>query len=169
LSLEGQGQEGSHLKFDPSWSPRMGCSYSGFVESTVCPGSKGFFAMARIPYADVSRLDTKRLVDRIVLGRGSILHLYRMLLHSPPVAEGWLEFLTAIRQKSTLPGALRELVIMRIASLNGASYEAAQHAPRAQPATTGRCPCLGQIPAFQRVACRRKRDVDLAHLEAGYA
>jgi AhpD family alkylhydroperoxidase len=85
--------------------------------------------MARIPFADVSRPETKTLVDRIMVGRGSILQLYSMLLHSPPVAEGWLEFMTAIRQKSMLSGALRELAIMRIASLNDASYEAAQHAP----------------------------------------
>ena len=52
-----------------------------------------------------------------------------MLLHSPPVASGWLNYLTAIRQQSTLPGGLRELVIMRIAVLNGAPYEAEQHAP----------------------------------------
>ena len=45
------------------------------------------------------------------------------------MAEGWLTYLTAIRQKSTLPGALRELVIMRVAILNGAPYEADQHAP----------------------------------------
>jgi AhpD family alkylhydroperoxidase len=52
-----------------------------------------------------------------------------MLLHSPPVAEGWLAYLTAIWQKCALPGDIRELVIMRVAHLNGASYEADQHAP----------------------------------------
>ena len=52
-----------------------------------------------------------------------------MLLHSGPVAEGWLRYLSAIRHECTLPGALRELVIMRIAQLNGVPYEAEQHAP----------------------------------------
>ena len=28
------------------------------------------------------------------------------LLHSPPVAQGWLGYLTAIRQQASLPGAL---------------------------------------------------------------
>jgi AhpD family alkylhydroperoxidase len=37
--------------------------------------------------------------------------------------------MTAVRQKCVLAGALRELVIMRIAHLNGAPYEAEQHAP----------------------------------------
>lgn len=85
--------------------------------------------MARLPYADLTRSDAAPLVERIVAERGSVLHLYQMLLHSPAVAEGWLAYLTAIRQRSTLPGALRELVIMRVADLNGASYEADQHAP----------------------------------------
>ncbi len=55
--------------------------------------------MARIPYADTTRPETAALAERIVAERGEILHLYAMLLHSPPVAEGWLAFLTAIRQR----------------------------------------------------------------------
>jgi len=85
--------------------------------------------MARIPYADLQSPATRELVDAIVEQRGSVLHLYHMLLHSPPVAEGWLAFLTAVRHKCELSGALRELVIMRVAMLNGAQYEADQHAP----------------------------------------
>ena len=85
--------------------------------------------MARIPYASPDDETVRPLALRIARERGNVLHLYRMLLHSPDVAEGWLGYLTAIRQKSSLPGALRELVIMRVAILNGASYEADQHAP----------------------------------------
>lgn len=85
--------------------------------------------MARIPYADLSSPDVAPLVERIVAERGSVLHLYQMLLHSPPLAEGWLKLMTQVRQKLSLSGQLRELVIMRIAHLNGAPYEADQHAP----------------------------------------
>jgi AhpD family alkylhydroperoxidase len=88
--------------------------------------------MARIPYASLEATEARPLVDRIVAERGSVLHLYQMLLHSPPVAEGWLAYLTAIRQRCRLPGALRELVIIRIAGLNGAPYEADQHVPIAR-------------------------------------
>jgi alkylhydroperoxidase family enzyme len=69
------------------------------------------------------------LADRIVADRGAILHLYQMLMHSAPLAEGWLHYLTAVRQKSSLPGGLCELIIMRVALLNNAPYEADQHAP----------------------------------------
>ena len=85
--------------------------------------------MAHLPYADPQAPQTQALVQRIVAERGSVLHLYQMLLHSPPLAEGWLAYLSAVRQRLTLPGALRELVIMRVAQLNGAPYEAEQHAP----------------------------------------
>jgi AhpD family alkylhydroperoxidase len=87
--------------------------------------------MARLPYADVTRPDVADLAQQIAAERGTILDLYRMLLHSGPAAGGWLKLLTAVRQQCALPGALRELVIMRVADLNGASYEAAQHVPYA--------------------------------------
>jgi AhpD family alkylhydroperoxidase len=85
--------------------------------------------LAHIPYADPARPEASELAARIVQERGSLLHLYAMLLHSVPVAEGWLDFLTAIRHRCVLPGSIRELVIMQVAHLNGARYEAEQHAP----------------------------------------
>lgn len=88
--------------------------------------------MARLPYADTDNEATRPLAQRIVAERGSILHLYQMLLHSPSVAQGWLGYLTAIRQQSTLSGAIREMVIIRVAQINGAPYEAEQHIPIAR-------------------------------------
>ena len=85
--------------------------------------------MARLPYADPTTPEAKPVAERVIAERGGILHLYRMLLHSVPLTEGWLAFLTAVRQRLSLPGALRELVIMRVAIVNGAQYEADQHAP----------------------------------------
>ncbi|NIF51597.1 carboxymuconolactone decarboxylase family protein [Burkholderia sp. Ax-1724] len=85
--------------------------------------------MARIPYPDLSAGEIAPLVDRIVAERGRMLNLYSMLLHSPPVCEGWLSFLTAIRQRSLLPARVREMIIMRIAVINDADYEFQQHRP----------------------------------------
>jgi len=85
--------------------------------------------MARLPYSDLADPSVQPLAERIAAERGSVLHLYQMLLHSPPVAEGWLTYLTAIRQRCALSPLLRELVIMRVALLNRAPYEAEQHAP----------------------------------------
>lgn len=85
--------------------------------------------MARIDYADLQDPEVSPLVEQIIAERGSVLHLYQMLLNSPPIAKGWLNHLTGIRLNSSLPGDLRELIIMRVAVLNNAPYEADQHAP----------------------------------------
>jgi len=86
--------------------------------------------MARIPYPDPSGYEGRALAERIRSERGGqLLNLYRMLLHSPSVAEGWLAFLTAIRQKTELLARYREIAILRIAVLNGAAYEFDAHVP----------------------------------------
>ena len=90
--------------------------------------------MARIPAAalDGAGLDgvegdvLRRILDR----RGGALRpLDEVLLHSPELADGWNGLLGAIRDRLALPAAVRELVILRIAVLNGASYEWAAHEP----------------------------------------
>ncbi len=86
--------------------------------------------MARIPYADTENPAIAELTGQIRRERGGkVLNLYRMLLHSPPVARGWLNLFTAIRQQAALGGRYRELAIMRIAVLNEADYEFQQHVP----------------------------------------
>jgi AhpD family alkylhydroperoxidase len=85
--------------------------------------------MARISYPDLHDQAIAPVIERIVAERGQVLKLYEMLLHSPPVAAGWLAFLTAIRQQCELSGRIRELVIMRVAAINGAEYEFRAHTP----------------------------------------
>lgn len=87
--------------------------------------------MARVAYGDENSSPAVRaLADRIRAERdGRMLNLYGMLLNAPPVAEGWLALFTAIRQQCTLPGECRELAILRVALLNGASYEYQVHVP----------------------------------------
>jgi AhpD family alkylhydroperoxidase len=76
------------------------------------------------------RAETDALIGTIKAERGGrLLDLYAVLLNSPPIAEGWLKLFTAIRQKSKLNGALRELAILRVALLNGAAYEYRAHVP----------------------------------------
>ena len=85
--------------------------------------------MARIPYPHDSNPEVAALRKQIIAERGKLANLYRMLLNSPPVAQGWLDFLTAIRQKCTLSAHVRELAILRIAVINKADYEFVAHVP----------------------------------------
>lgn len=86
--------------------------------------------MARLPEPDLSHTDLTALIVRIKEERGGkLLNLYRMLLHSPPLADGWRQLLTAIRQHATLSERIRELVILHIAGINGADYEFRAHVP----------------------------------------
>jgi len=121
--------------------------------------------MARLPYPDPKDPEVAPLRARIERERGKVLNLYGMLLHSAPVAEGWLGFLTAIRQKCSLSGHDRELVIMHIAVLNGADYEFQQHVPFAlkDGITQAQIDALakGRLEVFDQ----RERDV-LAYCEA---
>jgi alkylhydroperoxidase family enzyme len=58
-----------------------------------------------------------------------LIALDRVLLKSIPLAEGWNEYLKRIRTDLALPIQFRELIICRVAQLNGADYEWQQHAP----------------------------------------
>ncbi len=74
-------------------------------------------------------------IERAILAeRGRISLLYQVLLNSAPIAEGWEKMLSAVRNRSSLPAGLRELVILRVAVLNGASYEFDAHLPHAEQA-----------------------------------
>ena len=65
---------------------------------------------------------------------GEIAVLYQALLNSPPIASGWEKLLTAVRNQSTIPADLRELIILRVAVLNRATFEFDAHAPHASAA-----------------------------------
>jgi 4-carboxymuconolactone decarboxylase len=85
--------------------------------------------MARLSYVT----DNSEIANRIRHRRGGHLTpLDGMLLHSPPLADGWNSFFNAIRNQSTLPHDIRELAILRVAALNGARYEWEAHEPIAR-------------------------------------
>jgi alkylhydroperoxidase family enzyme len=87
--------------------------------------------MARLDFVDEDSPDIDGELLRSIRARrgGTLLNLDRQLLHSAPLARGWNSLMGAIRGQTQLDGALRELVILRVAVLNRAPYEFAQHAP----------------------------------------
>lgn len=84
--------------------------------------------MPRIPYLDPDVSEPAEIVAAVRARRGgSLLHLDRILLHSPPLARGWNAFLGAVRGELGLEPKLRELAVCAIALLNGVEYELHHH------------------------------------------
>jgi len=70
------------------------------------------------------------LIGKIRAGRrGSLINVYKLLLHSPPLAACWLDLISTARFKSELDGRLREIVIVRVGYLNRTTYVVNQHVP----------------------------------------
>jgi alkylhydroperoxidase family enzyme len=86
--------------------------------------------MGVIPYQPKDIAYPRELVAAIRARRGgTLLNLDRMLLHSPPLAEGWNGFLRAVRTELAVSPKLRELAICVVALMNHAEYEYHHHAP----------------------------------------
>lgn len=91
--------------------------------------------MPRIPLVEPgTRPELAETEARILAERGRISLLYQALLNSPPIAAGWERMLTAVRNQTGLPADLRELIILRVAVLNRASFEFHAHVPHARQA-----------------------------------
>jgi 4-carboxymuconolactone decarboxylase len=86
--------------------------------------------VARISY--VEEKDHPELASQIakIKGvRGSLINIYKLLLHSPEIAGSWFELINATR-KTKLSGRMRELAIVRIASAFKYAYALQQHVGR---------------------------------------
>jgi len=83
--------------------------------------------MARVPLIGEERGDLAHFIARVKTERGRLINLYRVLLNSPAIAAGWLDFNSVVRYKTTLDAALREMIILRVSLLNGAEYQARIH------------------------------------------
>jgi alkylhydroperoxidase family enzyme len=81
------------------------------------------------PSGAIAYPDTAQLPDELqdaVTQRGS-LNVYRMIMHSPGMAPGFLELADAVLQTNSLPAPWRELVILRVGHAYEAAYEVHHH------------------------------------------
>ena len=100
--------------------------------------------------------------------RGLLLNLYRMLLHSPPVAERWFEQNNAIRWETQIDGKLRELAIIRVGAINRAAYVFKAHVPTMaldEGVTLAQCDALAADWTASPLFDARERAV-LAYVDA---
>ena len=87
--------------------------------------------MARISYIEEKdHPELAELIGKVRAGRrGTLINVYKLLLHSPPIAASWLDMIGTARFKSSLDGRLREIVIIRVGYLNRTDYVVRQHVP----------------------------------------
>ena len=108
--------------------------------------------MARVPLLDGDeKPEIADLVKKIRSGRrGNLINVYKLLLHSPPVAENWFNLINTLRWGTELPDRLREIIIIRIGYLNRVDYVINQHVPklaRAEGVTQAECDALAEQAA----------------------
>jgi len=101
--------------------------------------------MARISYIEEKvHPELAGLMGKIKGVRGALLNIYKLLLHSGPIAGAWFELINATR-KTKLSGRLRELAIVRIASSANYAYALQQHVPKiaaSEGVTVAECEAL---------------------------
>jgi 4-carboxymuconolactone decarboxylase len=98
------------------------------------------------------------LIGKIRAGRrGSLINVYKLLLHSPALAAIWL--VSAARFKTELDGRLREIVIVRVAHLNRTAYVLKQHVPQLsapEGLTDQECDSLANWQSAQSFSTRER-------------
>ncbi|KAI8938883.1 hypothetical protein NX059_004741 [Plenodomus lindquistii] len=92
----------------------------------------------RVPYApkEPPTEEAKPIYERIAERRKPrpLIPLDLALLHNPKVADGWNSLIGAIRTQTSVPDALKEVAISRVAVLNHAVHEWEIHAALAHKA-----------------------------------
>ncbi|KAK4695989.1 hypothetical protein P7C70_g8453, partial [Phenoliferia sp. Uapishka_3] len=85
--------------------------------------------MPRVPYKNPAP-GTSTIADAIRVRRGArgLTPLDQTLLNAPDIANGWNTLLGAVRTKNSLPDDIRELMILRVAARNSATFEWIHHA-----------------------------------------
>jgi 4-carboxymuconolactone decarboxylase len=87
--------------------------------------------MARIPYVES---ENAHWLTREILARRNNRNIHRMLGHSGPLADAFVRLATTLRYESELDSALREIAILRVGVLSGATYEVTAHRAHARNA-----------------------------------
>jgi len=69
------------------------------------------------------------LYARIRAHRGRILNIHQVVGHAPKLLRAQAAYAASMREDSSLPRALQELLILRIAQVNDSTYEQSVHRP----------------------------------------
>lgn len=87
--------------------------------------------MARVTLIDEKdHPELAALIAKIKGARGGrLINIYRLMLHSPALADAWFDLNQAVRYGTEIDGQCRELAVMRVAILNQVEYVQRAHGP----------------------------------------
>jgi 4-carboxymuconolactone decarboxylase len=87
--------------------------------------------MARVPL--IEEKAHPELADSIAKIKGArggrLINIYRLMLHSPALANAWFDLNQAVRYGTEIDGQSRELAVIRVAILNNVEYVQQAHGP----------------------------------------
>jgi alkylhydroperoxidase family enzyme len=87
--------------------------------------------MARVPLLDEN--EHPELADAIAKIKGArggrLINIYRLMLHSPALANAWFNLNQAVRYGTEIDGQSREIAVIRVAILNNVEYVQKAHGP----------------------------------------
>jgi 4-carboxymuconolactone decarboxylase len=82
--------------------------------------------MTRIALADLAQQPEP---IREWAGRRGNLNVFRLLANAPNVFPGWSQMVDELYASPTFSARMREVIVLRVAHLQGSPYELAQHVP----------------------------------------
>jgi alkylhydroperoxidase family enzyme len=87
--------------------------------------------MARVPLIEEkAHPELAELIGKIKGARGGrLINIYRLMLHSPALADAWFDLNQAVRYGTEIDGQCRELAVIRVAILNNVDYVVRAHGP----------------------------------------
>lgn len=87
--------------------------------------------MARVPLIEEAKHpELAESIAKIKGARGGrLINIYRLMLHSPALANAWFDLNQAVRYGTEIDGQSRELAVIRVAILNGVEYVQRAHGP----------------------------------------
>jgi len=87
--------------------------------------------MARVPLLEEN--DHPELADSIAKIKGArggrLINIYRLMLHTPALANAWFDLNQAVRYGTEIDGQSREIAVIRVAILNNVEYVQRAHGP----------------------------------------
>jgi alkylhydroperoxidase family enzyme len=87
--------------------------------------------MARVALIDnTDHPELYELISKIKGARGGrLINIYRLMLHSPMLANAWFDLNQAVRYGTDIDGQSREIAVIRVAILNNVEYVLRAHGP----------------------------------------